>query len=311
MQYGKYIFSCVLENDALLPPYKGSTFRGIFGLALKKVVCALKHQDCINCLLREKCVYASVFETSLAIADGKGKKRIAAPPHPYVIEPASSTKTHYAKGELFDFALVLFGEANDYLPYFIYAVEQMGSIGIGKKIEGKRAGFELKCVTTDSVNLVYSSDDKKIRGGGFTRELLIEELTEPVDTLEITLGTPLRLKFQNRLEADLPFHVLIRATLRRISSLFNYHGKGEPSLDYRGLVKRAKDVEITDSSLEWYDWKRYSNKQDQSMLMGGITGKVCYSGNLGEFVPLIKFCEKVHIGKQTSFGLGKIKITGM
>jgi CRISPR/Cas system endoribonuclease Cas6 (RAMP superfamily) len=47
------------------------------------------------------------------------------------------------------------------------------------------------------------------------------------------------------------------------------------------------------------------------MLMGGITGKVRYSGNLTEFIPLIKFCEKVHIGKQTSFGLGKIKITGM
>lgn len=301
----------MLENDAVLPSYKGSTFRGVFGLALKKVVCALKQQDCINCLLRGKCVYASVFETSLAIADGKGKKRIAAPPHPYVIEPANSTKTHYAKGEPFDFALVLFGEANDYLPYFIYAIEQMGSIGIGKKIEGKRAGFELKCVTTDSEDIVYSSDDKKIREGSFTRDLLLEELTEPVHALEVTLETPLRLKFQNRLEADLPFHILTRAVLRRISSLFNYHGKGEPPLDYRGLVKRAKDVEITNSSLEWYDWKRYSNKQDQSMLMGGITGKVCYSGTLDEFVPLMKMCESLHIGKQTTFGLGKIRIKEM
>jgi len=33
--YGKYRFSSVLLDDALLPPFKGSTFRGVFGLALK------------------------------------------------------------------------------------------------------------------------------------------------------------------------------------------------------------------------------------------------------------------------------------
>ena len=42
MLYGKYRFSCRLENDAVLPFYKGSTFRGVFGIALKKVVCAGK-----------------------------------------------------------------------------------------------------------------------------------------------------------------------------------------------------------------------------------------------------------------------------
>jgi len=37
--YGKYAFSCILLDDAHLPPFKGSTFRGVFGHALKKVVC--------------------------------------------------------------------------------------------------------------------------------------------------------------------------------------------------------------------------------------------------------------------------------
>jgi len=54
MLYGKYLFSSVFEDDAVLPYYKGSTFRGVFGHALKKVVCALRRQDCYGCLLREK-----------------------------------------------------------------------------------------------------------------------------------------------------------------------------------------------------------------------------------------------------------------
>jgi len=43
MFYGKYKFLCRLKDDANLPYYKGSTFRGVFGRALKRVVCALFH----------------------------------------------------------------------------------------------------------------------------------------------------------------------------------------------------------------------------------------------------------------------------
>lgn len=188
----------------------------------------------------------------------------------------------------------------------------MGELGVGKKIAGKRAGFSLKTVCVDD-NPLYSSDDHKIRQYQAPEDLTLEALSPSADTavhgLEITLKTPLRLKFQNKLEATLPFHVFTRAMLRRISSLSNYYGNGEPPLDYRGLVERAKSVQIKESSLTWFDWKRYSNKQDQSMLMGGIVGRIRYAGDLTEFVPLIRCCEEVHLGKQTSFGLGKIELT--
>jgi len=312
MLYGKYLFSSVFEDDAILPPYKGSTFRGVFGIALKKVVCALRKQDCKDCLLREKCVYSFVFETPV-IRD-EGHKRIAAPPHPYVIEPPDNDRTHFKKEEPFDFALILFGRANEFLPYFVYAFEQMGRLGIGKRIEGKRARFLLKKVTSNG-KLTYSGETGKITTDKLVEDLQIEDfMTDDLANahrIDISLKTPLRLKFQNRLEAGLPFHILIRAMLRRASSLQNYYGNGEPPLDYRGIVDRAKAVETADSSLRWFDWERYSNKQDQSMLMGGIIGEVSYSGDLTEFLPLVRLCEKVHIGKQTSFGLGKIEITGM
>lgn len=51
MLFERYNFNCHLDTDAELPCYKGSTFRGVFGRALKKVVCALKQQECETCLL--------------------------------------------------------------------------------------------------------------------------------------------------------------------------------------------------------------------------------------------------------------------
>jgi hypothetical protein len=229
-----------------------------------------------------------------------------------VIEPPETSKTFFPKGDCFDFNLLLFGKANDYLPYFIYAFDQIGNMGVGKRINGTRGTFFLKKVSAHN-QPVYSSEDKKIKGNYKPDDLAIDDflLTEKtaVKSLTIKLTTPLRLKFQNKLEVSLPFHILTRAMLRRISSLFNYHGNEEPPLDYKGLVEKAASVKEKESSLTWYDWRRYSNKQDQEMLMGGIVGEVTYEGDLTEFIPLLKFCEKAHLGKQTSFGLGKIAIT--
>jgi len=308
MLYSTYRFFCTFKNQAYLPPYKGSTFRGVFGRALKQVVCALKKQECGQCLLRKQCIYALVFETGCALEMPKGSK-IVSPPHPFVIEPPLSTTTQFSAETSFDFNLVLFGKINQSLPYFIYAFEQMGAIGIGKKINGTRGRFELNQVN-NSKHIIYSKSDKKLNAEHKPAELSVDiSSTEPDKTfsLKLTLETPLRLKFENRLKADLPFHVLVRAILRRISSLLNCYGSGEPALDYRGLVQRANSVQILESNLKWFDWKRYSFRQNKSMLMGGITGSVVYEGKIGEYLPLISFCEKAHLGKQTAFGLGKIK----
>lgn len=307
MLFERYNFTCCLETDAALPCYKGSTFRGVFGRALKKVVCALKQQECGTCLLKATCVYSRVFE--IPVSANAKDVRMAAPPHPFVIEPPLTPDTLFPAGSSFDFSLLLMGEANTWLPYFIYAFEQMGRIGIGKKLNGKRGQFQLENVSCTGLS-IYSSADHKLTKTGPMNRLDLNASPKPGDTdlcLRLTLETPLRLKFDNRLQADLPFHLLVRSMLRRISSLMNAYGDGEPALDYTGLVKKAETVKTIAGNLSWFDWQRYSFRQDEKMLMGGMTGSVTYEGPIGEYLPLMEFCEQVHLGKQTTFGLGKIK----
>ena len=307
MIFGNYRFSCLFTDDAELPEFKGSTFRGVFGRALKNVVCALKRQECIGCLLNEKCLYSVVFETPGISKTNQG--RIAAPPHPFVIEPPIDTITHYNKGDRFNFNLLLFGETNMHLPCYVYAFEEMGKTGIGRRADGIRGRFILEEVSNGDSH-IYSNTDRRLRTDKEPDTISLSEASPCKGgdmTIKLLFLTPVRLKFENRLTAELPFHVLARAMLRRVSSLFSVYDGKEPELDYRGMVKRAEEVRMVKNELQWHYWRRYSFRQDQAMLLGGMTGSVTYSGALGEFIPLIELCARLHIGKQTTFGLGKFE----
>jgi hypothetical protein len=307
MLFGNYRLNCRFEGDAELPAFKGSTFRGVFGIALKRVVCALKRQDCPDCILRERCLYTRVFETALA-QGGKDAGRNSVIPHPFVIEPPAETTTRYSKGDTFECGLILFGEFNHMLPYFVYAFEQMGEIGLGRRINGSRGGFKLIEVKSGG-QAIYSSEDGKLKTTDAAKPIQApiprgESSSEKL--VNIRLETPLRFKQGNRLSDGLPFEALVRNMLRRVSSLMEAYGEGEPPLDYRGMVARAGEVAVVKSDLRWTDWERFSNRQERAMNLGGLTGTVTYKGSSDEFLPLIEFSELVHIGKQTSFGLGKI-----
>ncbi len=307
MLFGEYHFKGVLEDDAILPPFKGSTFRGVFGRALKEVVCALKRQECPTCLLRGQCIYTQVFDLFSAW-QAKGSPL---PPHPFVIEPPLDTRTHLSRGEQFDFTLLLFGSTNQFLPYFVYAFQEMGKIGIGRRLNGHRGRFFLVSVSSSTTGIIYQHKDSTLLPGK-PMNLLLEDMAapdRPVDELTLTLITPLRLKFQNHLQAELPFHVLVRAVLRRIAALCSHYGEGEPPLDYKGLVARAQEVKASRVSLQWLDWERYSYRQAQAMRLGGLVGAVTYRGDLGEYVPMLRFAEKVHVGKNSTFGLGLFKVS--
>lgn len=221
----------------------------------------------------------------------------------------ASDATHFQPEDGFAFTLLLFGWANEYLPYFVYTLEEMGKIGLGRSIAGQRGSFRLEQITAQG-QLIYHRQDRVLLKQP-PQDLALPEPgrhREGTSTITVRLETPRRLKYQNTLQAQLPFHVLLRAVLRRIASLGTSFEAGEPRLDYRGLVGRAQQVETVQADLQWLDWRRYSNRQDQAMLMGGLTGSVTYEGNLAELQPLFAFAEQVHIGKATTFGLGKIRV---
>lgn len=269
IKVGIFDLSIEAKEPILLPAYKGSTLRGGFGNSFKKIVCVQKQRDCLSCILKGQCVYSYVFETPPK-PDTKVMRKYESVPHPFIIEPPSENKRGYKPGE----GLTLVGKAIDFLPYFIYTFEELGNIGIGKG----RGRFDLKAVHVRNEktspltgcknhrNLIYSSATKKLTPpdpvvidrdfsaySGFSDE-----------TLTLRFLTPTRISYNGRITSELEFHILIRHLLRRISLLSYFHcGIDTSAWDFKGIIERAKGIKTRESQLRWYDWKRYSSRQER------------------------------------------------
>lgn len=116
------------------------------------------------------------------------------------------------------------------------------------------------------------------------------------------------MKYNEKLTPALEFHILIRNLLRHISLLSYFHCEKELDLDYKGLIEKSQEIKIKKSDLRWYDWERYSNRQETRMMMGGFIGSITLEGNFEPFLPFLLLGEYLHVGKGTSFGLGKYEI---
>jgi len=318
--FSRFIFSARCKTAIFLPLYFGSTLRGGFGHAFRRIVCALKKgKECTDCLLKHQCIYAYVFETPIP-EDAQMMRKYTAAPHPFILEPSVKNQRTYEKGEDISFGLTLIGRATDYLPYFIYALDELGRIGIGKG----RGKYELRQVLEENplkdeapVNqeqgnrrVIYRGEDKML--AQLDRPIRWSDIltpSSPSAEMSFSFITPTRIKYKNSLTKDLEFHVLFRNLLRRISLLSYFHcGHRLDDQGFKGLIEQARHIKIVKRALYWHDWERYSNRQETRMKMGGFMGEITYEGNFAPFLPYIKLGEYVHVGKGSSFGLGRYRI---
>lgn len=309
MKLSKYRFTIKPKRELILPPYKGSTFRGGFGHAFRRAVCMEREKECSGCSLRSKCVYSYVFETSVPHEVGKQQDKEV--PHPFIIEPPIDERSHYGIDDRLNFDLVLIGRAVDYMPFFIFAFEEVGRVGVGRN-KGQYSLEKVIGMNNGEDTLIY--DGKSHFRDDFStidsNDIINEGEISNSQRVKLRFLTPARIKYNGKLITDANFEIVIRNLLRRLSSLAGVHCGEKWELDWKGLIDRTKEIKTVLSDLVWKDWERYSQRQDTKLKMGGFLGEITFEGDLTEFMPFLKLGEYLHIGKGTVFGLGKYEIVG-
>jgi len=302
-------FDLTLLNNARLPAYKGSTLRGGLGRGLKKASCKSEVRECKECSYKFKCIYSTFFETPID-SDGTFGK-LTNGPHSFVIEPPLVNQTEYFVNDKVSFKIILFGNAIDNYDYFVSAVEKFGKAGIGKN----RAKFAVDKVKDEIRKEILMSKEEQVFLPSKLEKADLGELfnkfirEKDFENITLKFVTPARIKYRNKLTDILPFYILVQNLIRRVEMLQYFYGERATLFtNYKELIVLAKDVREENNQLYWYDWERYSSRQGVRMKLGGLMGTITYSGNIKEFLPLIFLGSYIHIGKGTSFGLGKYEI---
>jgi hypothetical protein len=255
-------------------------------------------------MVSDSCGYFQVFESQ---DESKKQDGFFFKPHPYIISPSS--KNEYKKGEVLEFSITIFGEYIRYMPYFIYSFELMGKLGFGEK----RHKFQLREVkdfySSQSVyqgEKLYSSNITEKSVQDYANFINKKNYHNHLMQFNLDFQTPARFVEDKKIVHELTPSILLDSIIRRYKIMHQFYGSFVES-----------DLELGNLQLEqskqqrYKSWKRYSNRQGKTLEQGGVTGS--YSISLTEpKLALFLYCmEILHIGKSTTFGLGKVRLEGV
>jgi len=291
------------EEEALLPSFKGSMLRGAFGRALRSSLCVMgPGQTCETCGLRSACLYTRLFETFIKDEPPPFLKGHFTLPRPFVLE-AEEERRQFSSGDRLRFDLLLFGSAVELQALAAVAVKRMAERGLGER----RRRFVLEEIAfLDAAGEFHSFVSP---GRHLAPPLLPPTNGLPDDEITLRFRTPARFKTDGHLVQSIGFRALAFRILARALELAHFFGdRAAIDWQFQSLLRQADRVRIVEQDLAWRDLKRYSARQQTEMTMGGFVGSMRLAGDLAPFAPLLRTAEIIHVGKGTTFGLGRVEV---
>jgi hypothetical protein len=311
-----------------VPAFLGATLRGGFGTVFKSIACLRRasppaHEGaCERCERPGECPYSYVFETPITRPVARLQAEFA--PHPFVLAPSDDhagwaedegASQPFAPGDRLGVNLTLIGRGIAYLPFFVAAIGKLARQGLGGgqlpfrfvraevlDLDGAPSGeipcdpFAIRDLPHRPATVADVLRHAAAAGGAPWRRASLE------------LVSPLRLVTDGRAVRSVDMPVLMRAVLRRVSSLARAHCGNEPQVDYADLIRRSAAIRVRHEDRAWRERCRTSTRQHATMALGGLMGTLELEGDLQDILPWLLVAQHVGLGKGTSFGLGRFRV---
>ena len=271
---------------AELPPYLGSTLRGALGQAL---------------LQTDKEACAFLYRNSEKEDMDAGK--VVAKPYMIIPPEIQRPQTVIEQGEKLNFELLLFGSAEESVSAVVSALEQLYRFGLG----ARRYRFDLSEIINSQTQRIIWRKGKYFKDAVTAAEIQGEEL-QNVTGMVIKICTPLRIRHGGRLVKKISFQTLIRNITNRIMELTERYGGWIDQEEADRLLVLSEKVSTVHEEIKVERMERYSNRTNGKMDFSGLIGTIEYEGDLTPFVPWMYAAQKLHIGRNTTFGMGKIQV---
>lgn len=285
------------------PDYEGSVLRGLWGHALRRMVCATGRADCAGCPLLARCAYPALFEP----APPAGARSYGDLTPPYVVEPLPGPR-RLAPAAPYAFDLVLFGRALAELPLVLRGWQRALAGQIGPE-EGAMTLERVEWLDASGAALEVARCGTAGLGpvAPHERSVALPPPQAAPKRLRVELATPLFVKQGGRplAPAQLRAAHWLWALVRRVAEVSELH-LGQPTgLDFAALKAAAQQLRFDTAQLSARRVDRWSNRQQRHMPLHGVVGSAVVEGPLAAFWPLLHLGQWLHAGGKTSFGLGR------
>ena len=300
VRYTKLNFMIRFPEYCIVPVSKTSALRGGIGEMLLRAHC-VKDRVCETCDFLEECI---VQRTMYSRFIHKPEFMTTGASIGYVIE-CENYQEHMEAGEEMEFKLLLFGKTIVYLSEYLSAIYALGNHGLGKY----HARFVIKRITNTrgrsimDGNNIYMTDyqAENLKSYVEARRKLV---TADQDTYTVVFKTATTMKYHGEFLQKFDADAIVQAACRRLYMLSCFE-----NIDNTELMKYAFKVpEILNQTVKHINVKRFSNRQESSMFLRGIRGSVVMTSIDEEVLDLLLAAEVFHLGKNTHFGFGKIRI---
>ncbi|MCF8208809.1 MAG: CRISPR system precrRNA processing endoribonuclease RAMP protein Cas6 [Rhodoferax sp.] len=318
----RYRFTARAQQPFSLPDYAGSLLRGQFGAALRNVACMTRQPTCPGCPLLQTCPYTRIFEAPPPPKGSHALQDFSQIPNPYVIEPPTPGARVLGAGDDFSFNLVLVGHARDQLALVVFALQRALQQGLTRQrvpvdllqVDWVDAQGQAHPIWNMARPVLSEHPDKlasKYPGiaAPAPTGATATDGTQAQQAITLQFHTPLRLQHQGKPlgVGQLTPRALVAAVARRTALLMEFHagqsGWGDAAKHITHLSENLTDTR----KLQWFDWTRYSSRQQQEMTLGGVLGSWTLQGDaatIDHIRPWLWLGQWLHVGKNATMGLG-------
>lgn len=301
VRFTKVMFVVRFTEDTELVANKASALRGGMGEMLLNANCVINGRKCESCGFASECLIQRMLYSRLEnrpafmhTGDSVG----------YMVY-CDNKERNFRAGDQMEFSLTLFGSNIIYFTQYLNAFYALGQHGLGTGKSHFRI-MEVKNMYGQDI-----LDGNNIYMARYKWQTLREYVDYRMEKMQSGRGSYLLkfcsmtdIKFQGKFVEAFTEEILKASILRRLYILSCFE-----NLPVDGPYEVQSDFpEILAEKTKYEETYRHSNRKNQTMKLHGITGNVWIEPPTEEWLRLLLAAEVTHIGKCTSFGLGKLRV---
>lgn len=313
-RYTEIHFTARFIEDTEVVREKTSALRGGMGEMLLRAHCVSDRQ-CENCGFKDECI---VQRTMYSKLENRPEFMHTGDSVGYIVH-CTDTRKNFSAGDTLEFSLILFGKNIVYFSQYLNAFHALGMNGLGKN----QSRFEIVEVSNLYRKPILDGNNVYMQNYRWQtiQDYVNHRKQQPTnkhgylegslnksdiifDKLDLILETPLELKYQGDFIKDIDGAALQAGILRRLYILACFENvdieeRYNPETSFPDIV--YQEAEKSESY-------RYSSRKDQHMKLQGIKGTARLENVTEEWLDLLLATEVIRIGKNTSFGFGKVRV---